>query len=320
MATTFTRQECDQILSPALKVALPAIGLNRHFPRDMLFGLNDHHGLGLPHLYDTQGFWHLQALMKFGASSDSTGNLLLHSYEALQLELGLPGEVFEYPYEVWKQLVTPTWMTQTWKYACEKGFCIRTGAPALRLRCQGDQFLNLMFWQHGCRGERLATLNRCRLYLQLTTLAELVDGKGEALLRAVLSGIRPSQFPALYQWPMQGQLPFSAWQLWRETIQAMCSLRSHYQLSSHLGKWYDLEEEWNWFWIAIDERLLLRVNMTWQVWLPSRRTRFYGSTFVPTTMFLQQKPSNAQRAIISTNSSQVTFWGARGMVESKTPP
>jgi len=131
MATTFTQQECDQILSLALKVALPAIGLNCHFPRDMIFGLNDHHGLGLPHLYNTQGFWHLQALMKFGASLDSTGKLLLHSYEALQLELGLPGEVFEYQYEVWKLLVTPTWMTHTWKYACEKGFRIRTGAPAL---------------------------------------------------------------------------------------------------------------------------------------------------------------------------------------------
>jgi len=67
----------------------------------MVYGHNDHHGLGVPHLYDTQGYRHLQALMQFGSSPGTTGTLLQHSYEALQLEIGLPGEIFQYCYTDW---------------------------------------------------------------------------------------------------------------------------------------------------------------------------------------------------------------------------
>jgi len=87
-----------------------------------------------------------------------------------------------------------------------------------------------------------------------------------------------------------------------------------------LGMWFELQENWDWFWIGTDERLCLHVNRKWQVWLPSRRTRFYGSTFVPTDTFLSVKPPNAQRAIISINGVQVIFWGARHTLAIAKPP
>ncbi len=65
MVTTFTCNECDDIICPAINAVLPAIGINRHFPRDMVHGHADHFGLAIPHLYDSQGFSHLSALLKF---------------------------------------------------------------------------------------------------------------------------------------------------------------------------------------------------------------------------------------------------------------
>jgi len=89
MTTTFTKKECENILRPAILQLLPAIGMNRHFPRLMEYGHGKHFGLGIPHLYDMQGFLHLMALLKFTSSANPTGTYLLHSYKALQVEMGL---------------------------------------------------------------------------------------------------------------------------------------------------------------------------------------------------------------------------------------
>jgi len=188
MATTLSRQECDQIMRPVLKVTLPAIGLNHHFPWKMVYGHNDHHGLALLHLYDTQGFRHLMAVLQFGDMPSTTGQLLQHSYEALQLELGLPGEILQYPFAAWKDMVTPTWLTHTWQYASEHEIKIVSGQTSLKLLCMNNQFLNLAFWQHGFRGRTLMILNKCQMWLQVLTVAELVDGYGHLFLQTIFLG------------------------------------------------------------------------------------------------------------------------------------
>ncbi len=91
MVTTFSRDECKDILHLAINAVLPVIGINHHFPRNMVYGHNNHLGLTIPHLYNSQGFLHLSALLKFGNSHSMTGELLKQSYETLQLEIGLPG-------------------------------------------------------------------------------------------------------------------------------------------------------------------------------------------------------------------------------------
>jgi len=88
MVTTFTRKEGDSILQPALLQALPSLGINRHFPRAMVYGHESQHGLGITHLYDKHGFLHILALMKFSTQPGITGDHLNHSYEALQVKLG----------------------------------------------------------------------------------------------------------------------------------------------------------------------------------------------------------------------------------------
>jgi len=76
MVTTFSCHECDDIFHLAINAVLPVLGINRHFPQDMLYGHADHFGLAIPNLYDSQGFLHLSALLKFGSEPCMTGQLL----------------------------------------------------------------------------------------------------------------------------------------------------------------------------------------------------------------------------------------------------
>lgn len=46
-ALTLSEKECTEIMWPLLKNYLPKSGLNRNFPRDVLYGNIDIHGLGL---------------------------------------------------------------------------------------------------------------------------------------------------------------------------------------------------------------------------------------------------------------------------------
>ena len=126
-------------------------------------------------------FLHLMAILKFMSSVNTTGMFLLHLYEALQVELGLPGKLFHYDFKEWSH-VTPCWLSQTWQFASKHQLKITTNIPPLALQCKNDQFLMLKFWQHGYKGNQLEVLNKCQLWLQATTLADITDGQGRDLL------------------------------------------------------------------------------------------------------------------------------------------
>ena len=72
-ATSLTAQECTHILDPALKAALPAAGINRHFPRAIVHGPQLYGGLQVPHLYQSQGIKHIDCLITQGQHPGITG-------------------------------------------------------------------------------------------------------------------------------------------------------------------------------------------------------------------------------------------------------
>ena len=52
--TKFTQKECDDIQSIFYRYELPKMGLNRHTPKDLLFGPLELGGFGLHNLYTNQ--------------------------------------------------------------------------------------------------------------------------------------------------------------------------------------------------------------------------------------------------------------------------
>ena len=85
-ATTFTKKECYDLLTPLLATALPTIGINRTFPWAMIHAPLSRQGLALPNTYIKQGICHLQRLTENTARyGDITGHLLDVSIEQLLL-------------------------------------------------------------------------------------------------------------------------------------------------------------------------------------------------------------------------------------------
>jgi len=226
--------DCDAILCPTLNTVLPTTGIKHHFPRDMVYGHSDHFGLAIPHLYNLQGFLHLSALIKFGLLPCTTGQLICQSYETLQVELGLSGELLNKKNSNWAILCTPTWLAHTWQYASEQGWEI-TGLPSLKLKCNHDCCLQEMFWNKGYRGQQLVDLNHCCLWLQVILVADISDGHSMQLLPTILAGSKTNLSPLSHCWPKQASPTATQWNLWQMALKSSLTNNESYQLTFSLS-------------------------------------------------------------------------------------
>ena len=93
-ACTLSQQQCKSIMSGILKVGLRAAKIQWRLPRAILYGSPEVLGIGYKHLYTTMGISRLLALINHSSKQTDTGGFTRASYQQLQVELGLPGQVF----------------------------------------------------------------------------------------------------------------------------------------------------------------------------------------------------------------------------------
>jgi len=122
--------------------------------------------------------------------------------------------------------------------------------------CTNDHFLMEDFQDHGTPPNQLEKLNVCRMYLQVTMLAEITDQTGTLLLPQILAG---PQNPtpkglvnismSLLKWLTIALPTSTCWRLWDKTI---CTLYmgspTRMKLQQPLGMWqptYNQQHFWH---------------------------------------------------------------------------
>ena len=114
-ASTLSEDQCSQIMASILKVALRASGIQWRLPRKILYGSTDVLGIGYRNLFVTMGIKRLLFLVNHASKDSSTGQLIQATYQQLQLELGLPGQVFDWNFDHYHHLIMDdTWIDATW--------------------------------------------------------------------------------------------------------------------------------------------------------------------------------------------------------------
>jgi hypothetical protein len=173
IATTLSKADWDHIMSPILTQGLPKANIERHFPRAVLYGPIELQGFGVMHPWHHQELLHLITLIDQLISNSLTGQLLTVSLEQMILEVGLPGCVFDYPYEPFQELITGSWIQTIWAYIDEFGIQIQYDGTRLETRRKEDKFIMLEFFRRGYSGTELRVLNECRTFLHAVTLADI---------------------------------------------------------------------------------------------------------------------------------------------------
>jgi len=104
--TTLSKQQCNEIMAPALHQALPAMGICRNFPRQVVHGPLSHMGLGIPHIHTLQEVARIKDMMHHSTIDSFTGQLYRSTLEAMILEVGFNSNIFQLPFNDLQCLAT----------------------------------------------------------------------------------------------------------------------------------------------------------------------------------------------------------------------
>ncbi len=291
VATTFTEAQCQAIMQPVLQQSLPALGVNRNYPRAVAHGPVIYQGLNLPNLYSEQLITHITTLLKYGSQNeDPTGTLIRACGETMRLEAGVSGPLFHISPNL-SVCMTDTWMSQCWHRCVQRGIFINTDIQDFALPRQRDRPLMEVFLETGYRDKELALLNRCRMHLRVIFLSDICNGQGTALEKQLWEGTTPADHHP-YSWPKSHPPTPAEWAQWQRALTRSLNLGRAQQLPVPLGKWLpNITQTDGWFTNPDGTQLYRQQQNEWVTFTPiplRRRTRSFHSTSHPRATDLSQ--------------------------------
>jgi hypothetical protein len=271
MALTLTEKQCKMIMSPILNVALPAAQVCRNYPRDVAYGPKELIGLGVNNIYLTQGTQQIGLLHQYLSTNTITGELMRACIEAHKMHIGFGTNMFELNYERLHRLTPPTWITNIWKFSNSHHISVQediTGNTAGK-RENDRHIMDIVSEDQEMSNNDLVHINRCRLFLQVVTVADIANGNGTLLRRGVLKGTMMKMNRNSYQWPRQDRPGINAWRLWRKALKRniLRGVGLHLKPNLYLGSWIDgARDKWDWFYVRATQRIYQRLPHRWKAY------------------------------------------------------
>ncbi len=250
-ASTLSAEQLNKIMWPILRTYLPKSGVNRRIPRTVLYGPIHLQGLGLHNPYHTQGASHIVDLIENTWKGTITGNLILQSLQHLRIELGTNQNILESKIADFKPLLlTESWIRHVWGFMSKEGITWQDDTPKIALHRQNDRLL--MEEALKCKtlsNAEVKNANKCRIYLQVASLADIATAGGDKICKWAFDGRRIwSRCREEYKWPKWGKPSKYQWAAWRKFLKhAFCESYQH-TFQRPLGKWITgIPENWEWF-------------------------------------------------------------------------
>ena len=319
-ATTLTKEQCKTIMVPVHKTGLRAAGIQWKLPRKMLHGSPDVLGIGLMNIYTKMGIERLLTLVNQAHRPSINGCNFRATYQQLQLEMGLPGNLFRWKYSEWSDVPTKTWIAANWQFATESGILVDPKSPELKARREHDIFLMVYFAANGATGPQLAELKLCRLFLQVTTLADITTADGTRIMASALEGTKAKNHnPSYYKWPKQQKPPKSIWNSWRTRLAPLINGLNG-KLAQPLGRWTDGgRDKWPWFYAPSEDRLYERTPDGFKFYIHQGRTDHPEAGRYSCPHLAPSLYSSAERAYVSPFRSFKRCHGSAADIPSPLP-
>ena len=306
-ATIFTKQQISSITGPLYNVALPRSGFARSFPRDVLHGPISCQGLGLDWLYDKQFTRHIKDILDFRHKQATSSNILQVAMEAMKVEAGIAGPLFQTKYSIAHISTTNSWIAATKAYCDTNDIQFDEKCGDLCLKRTGDAMLMEAFIDSGYTLSELRAANRCRLYSHVTTLSDITTGDGKYLTSFALKG--HVHTVDNYAWPTQSRPPPRDWKVWRHLLTQTFAPRFNL-LDLPLREWTvsdkdDYFSTWTW-WTDENDQLFKFESGTWFHFSSATSSRHntrlaasrYTSDLVEAPLELDTQPPNIYRTTV----------------------
>ena len=227
----YTRNQCNQIQRQVVRECLAASGLSRQFPRTVCFGPKRYGGLGWEKLRSVQIYEHVLLLLRHLKMEDGVSKLMKIALDNQQLLSGISKPILESTVDIY--YVEDNWIMTLRKLIIEAGIQLRIhGLFKIRPTRENDMSIMECFLEHYNKKE-MKMLNSCRLYLQASTVADIVSYDGKDIDISAWTVESPTRKTKL-KWPIQERPSAKAIRLWQSALQLIATGR---KLKHPLGNW-----------------------------------------------------------------------------------
>jgi hypothetical protein len=172
----------NKIQRKATQAILNKLGVSKPFLRCIAIGQKDLCGMALLDMSVEQGVRGIQHLTDHLFSRDSVGNMMLIALQSLQLESGCGFHLLENPSE-WVPYIMSCWLTCIQDFLDKSKITIKVAsAQCVYISREHDRYVMDEIQKLGVYDDsQLFDINAVRLYLQVMTLSDISDAKGQQI-------------------------------------------------------------------------------------------------------------------------------------------
>jgi hypothetical protein len=220
MATYYNPNDLSKIENVMDQMQCSALGLNCNFPRALLHGPLCLGGMGIPATSHQITATRHNYFLYNARSQTSLSQKLDISLTMTLLEIGTFGQFLSESYHSYGHLGSLTLGTQIWRETEPLGITLRATPSATWTPSAvgvGDiPIMELAIQVYNSRGTIM--INRCRLYLNVISIYDLLVYGGSKIHPSFLQREYPPSRHSTISWPSYPCPPKSYWQLWSHII------------------------------------------------------------------------------------------------------
>jgi hypothetical protein len=241
-ATALSYKECEDVQRAVAAVIIPKMGIVPNAARKVVFGSAKYCGLGIDHLETIQNYSRLQFLIGHIRSVSITSKFICQQLDCTQLKIGCPAQVLHQDYNRYSQaILCPNWTTAIWDslHTCKASVAInsdwipqpaRIGDMTIMEELMGSTLKNKIY---------LAEINRCRVYLQVFFLSDIVNIQGDTIEEWAINSGRSNARHSSWHWPIQQKPPRTMWNKWKAALIAV--FNDETTLTAPMGYWLNTQ-------------------------------------------------------------------------------
>ena len=248
-ATNLTHEELQDVSDELYRTSLPKCGIIRKFPIRFRTIPHQFFGLGLPDFYAEMQISKIKEFLRHCMTNTVLGQQIRMCLETMQMEAGVKRLILNYNFNKFSELVTPGWMTHMWHFTSGNGYSFQGWDNDLEPQRKNDKFIMEEIMKKGYSKKKLIRLNKCRLYLQVITLADISNGDGDKIAKNFLDGKRDPSRRSRFKRIDQKRPTYNAWYEWSEVLKStFCITDNGDSIHQHLGPWLHTKyHDWDWY-------------------------------------------------------------------------
>jgi ribonuclease HI len=261
--TYFNEKELEKIQAKAHQAMITHCGYNRNTSRAVIYGSTDLGGAAFSHLYELQGYGQIEMFLKSWRARQTHQGILLRI--AVQWTQYCAGTSTSILIDTSTKLphVEATWMLSLRKYLDDIKGTIQVDQPGIppAMREKDQHIMDIILQSKKYKPHQIRKINYCRLYMNVTTLSEITNAKGDMIDPAMIEGKRENTISQEKWRRIHQQKPDAAsWNLWKRMCKDISTrINNKWYLNRRLGRWLvpheEMRRQWR-FWYDIDSETL----------------------------------------------------------------